>query len=278
MELYENKIPRNSGYIYYRRPYSTSASNVRQQLNDGTEIYITGIPDGVSPKATVAIVPKDTVRRLYIVSNRRLDETTKRTIDRYKRDEYDKHDYPIRTVRYPCAVLSQYPRMNFYMNKHAADSPITTTTTLLEYRYLQNRHLPATVAYDQSTGELYRLALDDDGLTKLILLMPKNFVKTSARSGYLQCDDDVIVHIKSNFDISANNDNNNDNDNDGDNDTNDLVVSVINLHDGILKRKMLNVMSTLGFTNVLFTDDMDGIIGKDRYMTAVIGNLKNVIF
>lgn len=177
-------------------------------------ITVTGVPDGVSPLVDQALIKNDAARRLYVFSDRELDEDQLTLIDTF----YGKRPYP----NFRCNILTKttrlnaYPKHNFVMRNEPTQNILelidngqihpdeditnpqvmvqidnnddengcpTVSCSYVEYRYLQQRHLMANICFNPYTGDVYRLVLPERPL--LCIIMPENFIRTGAKEGIL---------------------------------------------------------------------------------------------
>lgn len=273
MELYEN-VYSTSKYAY-ARPYATSITvGEHRQMTGGDEeqqfvdIYIVGVADGVSPKVHETMIPVGTPRRLYVFSDTPLDERTLSAVDSY----YNERPYPLLSLDTPCARLdgNRVPTQNFYTAFAGPGSEDTAVnrrqdTMFVEYRYAQQRHTVANIYYDEFTNNVYRLALPADS-AMLVLIMPYNFVRTGLKQGYFLFDDiDLMVRVYSKHMLSANQTS----------ETGEVLVNDICTGN----RRIMNIIRTfysrMGVHNV-YTPSDHQIVGYDKYLTLVVGDVSNI--
>lgn len=256
-ELYTNLNV--SSAFRYARPFETDVTYDSKQVTvngvDYINVIITGIPDGVSPDANEAVIKRQTPRRLYILSDQPLDYADIEVIDGF----YGKRSFPMPTATAICAQLSAYPRNNFY----SVDGPPSVTSRFIEYRYVQRRHQPANIAWDTSTGNLYRLVLPSNS-AMLVLVMPENFVRTSLKRGYFRLDNDLIVRVYSRFVLSA-----------ATLEPDNELISVINTDDTRLMSVIRAFFARLGMHKIVSTS-VNQIYAYDRYLTLAVGSISNI--
>lgn len=276
MELYKNAY--NTSKYAYARPYTTSITvgEYRQLMTGGDEesqqrfvdIYIVGVADGVSPNVHETMIPVGTPRRLYIFSDTRLDEKTLATVDSH----YKERRYPLLSLDTPCARLdgNRVPTQNFYttfVGKDTFDAAVNRRqdAMFIEYRYVQQRHTVANIYYDEVTNYVYRLALPADN-AMLVLIMPSNFIQTGLKQGYFLFDDiDLMVRVDSKHVLSAKQTSH----------TDEMLVNDICTGN----RRMTDIVrafySRMGVHNV-YTPSDNQIVGYDKYLTLVVGDVSNI--
>lgn len=142
-------------------------------------MYLVGLPDGVSPRAYEASVPADTVRRLYLYSNKRVPDKWLSIVDA----SYGDRPFPLLTVETPCARDCRMPVNKFYTAiVDRADEDVYTAAanrrqdaTFVEYRYVEQCHAEVNFYYDEVSNRAYRITLPADSAL-LVLIMPSNLV------------------------------------------------------------------------------------------------------
>lgn len=279
MELYKNAY--NMSKYAYARPYTTSitVAEYRQMMTGGDEerpqfvdIYIVGVADGVSPKVHETMIPVGTPRRLYIFSDTPLDEKTLSAVDSY----YKGHRYPLLSLITSCAQLdgSRVPMQNFYTAyaDRGSEDEIEAAVfrrqdaMFVEYRYAQQRHTVANIYYDEFTNKVYRLALPADN-AMLVLIMPYNFVRTGLKQGYFLFDNiDLIVRVYSKHLLSANQTSDN---------ASEVLVNDICTGNRRIMDIIRTFYSRMGVHNV-YTPSDNQIVGYDKYLTLVVGDVSNI--
>lgn len=280
MEVYTNGYSKVR-YVY-ARPYTTSISSsahprideLNTSVGEGghVDVYLVGVPDGVSPRAYEASVPADTVRRLYLYSNKRVPDKWLSIADA----SYGERPYPLLTLETPCARDCRTPVNNFYTaladradeDVYAAAANRRQDATFVEYRYVEQRHAEANLYYDEFSNRAYRLALPADSAL-LVLIMPSNFVRTDLKRGYFLFDAiDLIVRVYSKHLLSA--------DRTADAGEEPLVSDVCTAN-----RRVMDIVrsffSRMGVQSVYVASD-NQIIGYDRYLTLVVGDVSNISY
>nr|WDA64674.1 GrBNV gp35-like protein [Oryctes rhinoceros nudivirus] len=256
-ELYTNLS--NTSKYRYPREYATDIAYDQKELTlDGltfTNIIITGIPDGVSPIANEALIERNTPRRLYIFSETPLTDQYLNMLDKF----YGKVAYKIFTCDMPNTTLVSYPRNNFYLTNGQPSS----ISEFVEYRYLTQRHLLTNIAYDISTNFLYKLVLPEKPL--LVIIMPKNFIRTGLKSGYFRFDNNIIVRVYSKYILSSEL-------------TEDDTHEVTSFSTDNLKLVSIieKFFGRLGMHKIV-SNSNDQLYGYDKFMTMVVGNVANVV-
>lgn len=274
--MYKNAY--NTSKYAYARPYTTSMTvgEYRQIMTEErtqfVDIYIVGVADGVSPKVHETMIPVGTPRRLYIFSDTPLDEITLSAAESY----YKEHRYPLLSLITPCAHLDRdrVPMQNFYaaLAGHDRADEIEAAVfcrqdaMFIEYRYAQQRHEAANIYYDEHTNKVYRLALPADS-AMLVLIMPYNFVRTGLKQGYFLFDNiDLMVRVYSKHLLSASQTS----DNAGEVLVNDICTG---------NQRIMEIIRTfytrMGVHNV-YTPSDNQIVGYDKYLTLVVGDVSNI--
>lgn len=257
-ELYTNQM--NTGQFYYPREFQTDKKSLSRQITlDGNEyinVRITGIPDGVSPLANEAIVSKDCIYRLYIFADQPLNDSFLQTLDKF----YGKTAYPLITAELSCGIIDGFPKNNFYM---CSGTP-SNVTEFAEYRYLQHRHMISNIAFSTDTNSVYRLVLPER--PQLVLIMPSNFIKTGLKKGYFRFDNNIIVRIFSKFMLSAVLSDESDT----------FEMTVFDVTDEKLRTTVESFFGRLGLHKIS-TNASDHIYAYDNYLTAIVGNVANII-
>lgn len=279
MELYKNAY--NTSKFAYARSYTTSITTgeYRQMMTGDDEerpqlvdIYIVGVADGVSPKVHETMIPVGTPRRLYIFSDSQLDEKTLSAVDSY----YKEHKYPLLSLITPCAQLDRdrVPMQNFYTAFAGPDSQDEIEAAVfcrqdamfVEYRYVQQRHTVANIYYDEFTNKVYRLALPADS-AMLVLIMPYNFVRTGLKQGYFLFDNiDLMVRVYSKHLLSASQTSEN---------ASEVLVNDICTGNRRIMDIVRTFYSRMGVHNV-YTPSDNQIVGYDKYLTLVVGDVSNI--
>lgn len=265
----------NIGRFQYARPYTTDLSKQLNFTDDGglshINVNVTGIPDGISPlanEATTPIINSQHLKRLYVFSDTQLDDSILSKIDNL----YGKNHYPIITAQIPYGrkPLGVYPNTNFYL----CHGPPTVVSNFTEYRYVQQRHVPANCALDISTGDLYRLTLPHKVL--IVIVMPENFVQTGRRSGYFRFDNNLIVQVISKYPMASSNFSPIEQ-------QRDIVpypeVSQISTYDDRLRTMIEQFFTRMGMHKIVLSSESNNqIYAYDKYMTLVAGIVDNILF
>lgn len=247
----------------YPQPFQTDLTNEHKQLlrPNGTsfEVTVTGIPDGVSPIANEALVPKDVINRLYILSNVPLNAEDINLINEF----YGKNPFPIHTVRASVGFLSpgEIPNRNFYV---FSDNNLNSTTELVEYRYIASRYERAQVAVNIDSNEVYAHV----SATKcmIVLIMPENFVRTGLKRGYFRFEHNLIVRIYSNYLLSSKYSDQED----------ERAISVINTSNSRLVSAIQGLFAKLQLHKFI-VGSLNQIYSYDKYLTAVVGSTTNIL-
>jgi hypothetical protein len=254
----------NSYDYYYARAYQTDVVGENRSLtndaNTYTNVMITGVPDGVSPIANEAMIMRDSPRRLYIYSNKPLDESYLATID----DFYGRAPFPIATAQTPCGQLSGLPRNNFYL---VADGPPTCVSDLVEYRYLQQRHQITNIAYDSGSGKIYKYVPPPMHEHLMVIVMPKNFIRTNLKCGYFRFDNGLIIRVFSNHILSSELYDNNDSN----------ETTRLDRGQQMLLLALRRLFNTLGMTQIVETNKGKTLYAYDNHLTMVVGSLSNIM-
>lgn len=256
-ELYTNIT--NIGQYQYPREYETNITFDRKDLTvDGisfTNITITGIPDGVSPIANEALIEKNTVRRLYIFSDTPLNEQYLDTLDKF----YGKVPYKITVCSMPNTVLASYPKNNFYLT----NGPPSSISDFVEYRYLMHRHFITNIAFDGNSNAVYRLVLPERPL--LVIIMPRNFIRTGLKTGYFRFENNIIIRVYSRYLLSSEI---------FDEDTKEITS--FSMHNVRLKLVIEKLFGRFGMHKIVSNSD-NQLYGYDKFMTMVVGSVANVV-
>nr|AHW98266.1 GrBNV_gp35-like protein [Nilaparvata lugens endogenous nudivirus] len=224
-------------------------------------VSITGVPDGVSPRAAEALIDGNAPRRLYIYSNQPMTEDYLQTIDSF----YGKRPYPIKRLNNnnACGYSPVVPKFtNFYTTRDSSEP--TNVSQYVEYRHLQLRHIKTTnILYELNTGEYYRFTMPKH-TTPLVLLMPENFIATGSKCGYFEFENNIIVRVYSRYYLYANNravDHN--------------MYSLFCTNDTRFMSILSAFMIKLGLHRV-YKPTSTQVIAYDRYITAVVGDVANL--
>lgn len=268
-ELYTNDD--NVAPYWYARPFECSrAASGPQVLDLGetniTALAITGIPDGVPPELNVATVPHGEPRRLYYFSQVPLDDRVLRSLDAI----YGGAPYPLPTLDDravgQAAVLPEqrYPTCNFY----ATEGIPSAASRFVEYRYLQQIHVPSQITVDTHTGTVHRIGALPEWPIPLVVVMPENFILQTRHTGYFEFDrPDLIVRVYSRRALTAKRWASPDDSNP----VNDLTV-------GTLRDDLFPIVeqffTRLGLNRIVRTADQ--IYAHNQYILCVVGSIANL--
>lgn len=269
MEFYQNTL--NFGQYQYARSYTTNLSKNLKFTEDGgqtqIDINITGIPDGVSPIANEAIIQNNQPKRLYVFSDKPLDQTILDKIDNL----YGKETYPIITSVVTCG-RKLFPRKNFYI----CDGSPSVISNFTEYRYAQQRHMQSSCCVDVNNGNIYRLALPHKVL--LVIIMPDNFIQTGKRSGYFHFENNLIIQVISKYQLTSTSFNQNELPSSS---IPDIVpykeISQISTFDDRLSTTIKQFFIRMDMHKII-TERQNQIYAYDAYMTLVAGFVDNISF
>lgn len=226
---------------------------------NGTEyidVFITGVPDGVSPLANETLIPPNSIYRLYIFADQKLDEEFLNTLD----NVYGKIPYPIIQADVANGSVATYPKCNFNM---CLGTP-SNLSEFVEYRYLQQRHTISNITFDSANSLVYRMVMPEQPL--LVLIMPENFVRTGLKCGYFRFENNLIVRIYSKYFLSSRFTDDEDN---GD-------ITVYTSANTTLNSLVLKFFGRLDLHKIS-SNHSDHIYAYDRYLTAIVGSISNVV-
>lgn len=247
----------------YAREFQTDiqAAETRELTIDNinfTTITIVGVPDGIDVRANEAIIKKNTVKRLYILSDIELSENYLSTVDSF----YGKMKFPIIECATLVPLVSYPPINNFYV---ASDVRPNTLSTFVEYRYLQQRHMTANICVNATGDFLCRIVLPKRPL--LVIIMPQNFVRTSQKSGYFLFEHNIVIRVYSKYLLAcAQND-----------DAPDLpVITQMNINDRKFMDTINEFFGRLGFHKIA-SHTPNHVYAFDKYMTVIVGSIANVL-
>jgi len=287
-ELYTNLV--QNAKFKYPREFRTDINAESRQvtINGGTEtilISILGIPDGVSPETNEALIPVGEYKRLYIFSATPLDSDTLATIDSF----YGRVAYPILTTDVIAGNIEQQPLVNFYMvndvdknydinvrsnetneiignlgDDYVRGQP-KSTSTFVEYRYLDQRHLISNIVYDPNTGNVYNMVLPKQPL--LVIIMPKNFIRLGLKHGYFRFEENnIIVRVYSKYILSASLENLDDNG----------EITVFSADNSRIRTIIERFLNRMGIHKIISNGD-NQIYGYDQYLTMIVGSVSNTV-
>lgn len=246
---------------YYARPFQAEKDFVAKITQDGEEyinVVATSVPDGVSPIAARALISSDTIRRLYIYSEKALSEEYLQSLDRY----YGKTQYDIVYVGQTVANigLDRVPQENHF---RCSETP-SVIGQYTEYRYLHDRHIRSRIVYNDQTGDIHRLTLPNQPL--LILIMPSNFVRTGTNAGYFRFENNLIFRIHSRCMLT------------GvliDNADEACLGSVIHTNDRPLMSVIEAFFGKLNLHKIVSPAE-DQIFAYDKYLTCYVGSMGSI--
>lgn len=264
---YTNYLP-NMPYKYARnytaniQPTSIAVHQVSAGGADrSVNVAICAIPDGIALDVNEALVRIGTPRRLYFMSRTHISDQVLQQLD----SQFGEQFYPQVTIPAPaCAILpSTLPRTNFYM----CTGPPSSTSEFVEYRYLQERSSIAQIAYDETTGNVYRLVLPKRQM--LVLIMPRNFVRTGLKRGYFRFDNNIIIRCFSQYMLASEVF-----------DETDANSEVTQFEVGGINDKFLPAIeiffSRLGIHKIT-SNTTNQLYGYDKYITLVVGSIANIV-
>lgn len=254
----------NSYEYYYPREYLTDVESENRNMTDDattyTNVMITGIPDGVNPLANEALIMKDSPKRLYIYSDKPLSDDYLTTID----DFYGRTPYPIIKASTPCGRLATYPRNNFYLTN---EGPPSSVSELIEYRYMDQRHLLTNIAFDPNTGNVYKYVPAPQHEHLMVIVMPKNFIRTNLKCGYFRFKNNLIIRVFSQHILSSDVFDGND----------QSEVTKLDRDQKNLKLALRRLFTSLGMNQIVETNEGTSIYAYDSHLTMVVGSLSNLM-
>ena len=206
--VYTNPVDTIRSYVYHTEVQcSVTVPQERLISTDGTstnvvKISIMGVPDGVSPYVNETLLTGPVgVRRLYIYSERPLNvDSLQVVVESYK-------DKPMPFPKWSTPLVRNgsvgQPRCNFFKRNSWKANDFAS---FIEYRYLRQRFVPATVFYEPQTEHCFNFVLPDSGpATPLAILMPENYTQTSLKRGVLDFGNNIRLSVFSkHFLVSAN--------------------------------------------------------------------------
>lgn len=269
-------------YVYPREYTSTLENNeyrIVEQKGEKISLYLNGVPDGVSPRASIAMYNSDSLKRLYIFSNNILNDETLAIVEKDYKREY----YPMFSLRTPCGYLQSNDIMTFNENFFMANvneqwnesveaaCNLREDMELVEYRYFHKRFVPVQYFIDRYKRGIYRFSPSSSKTTLKVIIMPQNFYKISEKSGYFIFQPyDLIVYVFSKCFLSASNESNNIMT------KKNLLVNDINLYDSKMYNNLRKVLSQLGIHSEYTNSNDTQMIGYDDFESVVIGDISNV--
>lgn len=264
--VYVTNVPAFKYKFIYPRPfefYDTHHNVTFVSGNDRITITVSGVPDGVSPLATRAIMKKGTISRMHIYS------TVPITEEKYMKAvdlQYGKIPYPVLSCSLELRLKHKnIPQVNFFTSSTMPPSAVSQFT---EYRYLMLRDIPSNIVYDSKSGSVFRLTLPERPF--LVIMMPENFIQTAQRQGYFVFENDLIIHVFSRYTLSSK--------------THRLerkvhVTDLSMINSDRIKTLVNSLFARLGLHKVSFNIvQYNNIFAYDKYITMVVGNIANVIY
>lgn len=117
MDEYQNLLNLDNAFTYATEYSCTITEPLKRTLkkqlsNDMLDVFLMGIPDGISPYVNSALIPKNIARRLYIFSSRPLDNKTLRQIELFVLTK--PYPYPQMYVTSDCP---NQPTHNFFISQ-----------------------------------------------------------------------------------------------------------------------------------------------------------------
>lgn len=277
-QLYTN-LHAQRAYLYPRNLQlqlntQDSKSLVLSGSNNGRkiEVFIRSVPEGISPRVNVARVDRRQVLgRMHVYSDTPLGAHILKFIDTY----YSNNNYlPLLSIDkstnvaiLPSDTLS--PKCNFYCSNDDDNS----SGPFVEYRYFNERHLPATVLYKSDTRAMYKMILPES-FTLKVIIMPKNFTPTSLKSGHLfYPDSNLLINIFSRYMLSGHRVVN------GNPLANQyLEINKISIGDNDSRAYncILAKFREMNISSVYLSAQRDQIVGYDNDLTVVVGPINDI--
>lgn len=261
----------------YVRSLTASSNTIKmpqyKKLVDNTQslsVVIAGIPDGLS-LLELTNNNKNKIARLNVFSMVSLTEKFLQAVD----ESYGDEDLPIVSFNTPCSTtidkttgVLEIPHLNFYtiMNKAIPPDGVSICVgEMVEYRYLQQRHLYPTLVWDPDTQNLFRFSMPPGQRLVRCIIMPNNFIRTSTTMGYWNFDGLIFyVFAKNCFLV-------------GGQYTNiDLpYITAISTEDSRTLSIITNFFSKIGMHKIESTS-INQIYAIDKYLTVIVGSLDNL--
>lgn len=253
-KMYKYIYPRT--YEYYRESKRKKLLRVNNCI---VYVYVTGVPDNVSPYANEAMISKEARRRLYIMSDEPLTINDLFTLD----SEYGDKNliYPIFELEEPNRKLVSIPKNNFF----ECDGVPSSVSEFLEYRYLLQRHVPCNIAFDRKSKLVYSPFIAPSSVIPKILIMPSNFIITGSNTGYFAFDK-IIIRVFSNHLLSGSSSNTRDSG----------LITDFSTDNVVLVQIVEDFFHELGMINII-SNNKDQIIAKDSYLTLVFGAISDLV-
>lgn len=261
-KLYTSLAPQTR--FRYARQFQTDiqTAETRELTIDNINfitITIIGVPDGIDVRANEAIIRNDTIKRLYILSDIELSENYLSTIDSF----YGKIIFPIIECKTLIPLLNFPPVNNFYACSSVQPN---TLSTFVEYRYLQQRHMTADVCVNATYDFISRIVLPKRPL--LVIIMPRNFVRTSLKAGYFLFDHNIVIRVYSKYLLACAQDGN---------EPDFPVITDMNINDRKFMDTVNGFYGRLGFHKIA-SHTQKHVYAFDKYMTIVTGSIANVSY
>lgn len=275
----------------YVRAFTASSNIVAnpqyKKLIDNVQsiaIVAIGIPDGLS-LLQWSTATQSMRNRLNVFSQETLSEKFLQTID----ESYGDEVYPVMRLVSPVAIIDgtfssreqrellKLPLDNFYTIVGKTIPPADGSSSsyagvsggeFVEYRYLQQRQFYPTLAWDPSTGYLYKFVMPNKKIRNRpikCLIMPENFVRTDVNTGYWNFDGLIFHVFARNCTLVG-----------GRYESEDLpYITSISNEDPRTISIITSFLSKIGMHKIESTA-VNQVYAIDRYLTVVVGSLNNL--
>lgn len=243
-------------YEYYRE---SKRKRVLRTDNSLVYVYVTGVPENVSPYANEAMITKETKRRLFIMSDEPLFHDDLCILDK----EYGEENpiYPIFYLDVPNKKLVSKPKNNYF----ECEGVPSSVSEFLEYKYLIQRYIPSNIIFDKK-NKLVHSPFILPFKVPTIIIMPYNFTLTGPKTGYFEFDN-IIIRVFSKHLLSCA----------GKRDNHDKgLITDFSTQNSVVVQIVEDFFHELGMINI-YTPDMNQIIAKDKYLTLIFGSTSNLI-
>lgn len=208
MTLYRNPLDAYNMYVYplefdcdITEPVERIITIDNVHSDNAIKIYVFGVPDGVSPYVNEAMIVKDTVRRLYIFSDKALNSTNLKLVtSHYKGRPYNFPNLTVPSVSLKHHHRFETPQCNFYVRDFRLNGDVSS---FLEYRYFRKRMHRANVLLDVQSGNMYPFVLPHTVPCPVTLIMPVNFTTLGPKRGTVELSPGLIVHVFSKYFLKA---------------------------------------------------------------------------
>lgn len=267
-QVFSNDITKNYDqrtFCYYPREFEMNEVYLNKTFTDGESSVtfdVIGVPDGVSPLATEAIVKEGTVKRMFIYSKTPITKASFFTaIDNF----CGKIPYPQITCKKEQGIPlgGSLPRENFYI---CSEYPPTTTSSFIEYRYLKTRNSTSKIVFDHTNHTVFKMVLPEQPF--LCILMPKNFVQTGLRQGYFRFENNLIVNVFSKYTLVSRLRRNES--------VHTTDLSIVNVDK--IQTLVNNLFVSFGMHKIVTElEAYNHIYAYDGLMTMVVGNVSNLV-